>query len=149
MDLRYFSPSEFSEDISHASPALLESLDELRGLYGDKIYPSPVPGALARFEVADQDSQHYAGEGHKSKAVDWFPGGSVQKAWLMAVSCGKFGGIGVYFDTHYEGRKWPMLHTDLRDRTPALLWYRMNGRYYYFQYNDEHMQKFFGLMEKQ
>ena len=147
--MRYFSPSEFPEDPNkHAEPLLLNNLDSLRHSYGELIYPSPVEGALARFDSASSDSQHFAGNGSLSRAVDWFPGGSVQKAWLFAVSSGLFGGIGIYFDTHYQGRKWPMIHTDIRDRTPALLWYRMDGSYYYFQYNEQHRQQFFAHLKE-
>jgi hypothetical protein len=123
-------------------------MDELRDWCGEPIYPSPVSGALARFDKTDEDSHHYAGEDHKSRALDWFPGGSVQKAWLMAVTSGLFGGIGIYFDTKYQGKPWPMIHTDIRERTPTLLWYREGGSYYYFQYKKQHAMKFFATMEK-
>ena len=146
--MQYFSASEFSEDPKYADPRLLENLDTLRHLYGEPIFPSPVQGALARFDADDKESQHYAADGHVSRAIDWFPSGSVQKAWLFAVSSGLFGGIGIYFDTKYQGRRWPMLHTDIRDRTPALLWYRLDGKYFYFQYDEQQRQQFFGLLEK-
>jgi hypothetical protein len=148
MELRYFSPSEFSEDISHASPALLNNLDDLRSWYGEPIYPSPVAGALARFEVADQDSQHYAGEGSLSRAIDWFPAGDPKRAWLLAVSHRAFGGVGIYFDTKYDGRPWTMIHTDLRKRDPKLLWYRDKGTYHYFQYDEDALQHFLDMLSK-
>jgi hypothetical protein len=40
-----------------------------------------------------------------------------------------FPGVGVYFDTHYRGGPWPMLHVDTRPE--ALLWYREDGTYHY------------------
>jgi hypothetical protein len=143
--MKYFSEQEFPEDLEYAETELLEKLDQLRGWYNEPIYPSPASGALARFH--DEDSQHYAGGDRKSRAVDWFPGGSYQRAWLLAVTAG-FGGVGIYFDTHFRGERHVMLHTDIRDRQPALIWMRIKGEYFYFQYEESAMRDFFERMRE-
>lgn len=122
-----FSPREFADSPDeHAQPALIYRLQTLRARLGAPIFPSPVPGALARFD-GPPSSRHYA-VGRLSDAVDVFPvDGMVVRAWQQAVAL--FGGVGLYLDTHFLGRSWPMLHVDLRPE--PVWWVRDAGAYHY------------------
>jgi len=126
--IEFFTPKEFSEDPDeHADPQLIMNLDEYRRQLGRRVHPSPVKGALARLE-GSTTTQHYA-VGRKSTAVDVFPEGSILEAWMLALTLGLWGGIGIYFDTHYEEKEWCMLHLDLREN--HLIWYRVDKKYFY------------------
>ena len=126
--MKYFKPSEFPESIEHADPELLGRLDLLRGYAGFPIYPSPIPGALARFDIGKQTSQHYAVD-RKSTAVDIFCGADPFEAFVKICRSGIFPRIGIYFDTWFRHRKWVMFHIDLLDED--LLWFRNGGQYTY------------------
>jgi len=125
--VNYFEPDEFSEDPDkYADPALIYSLDIFREMLQYKIYPSPVTGALARFDDGKSGSRHYA-VSRKSDAIDIFCNTSILEAWTIAIRSGLWKGIGVYFDTFYRNRDWCMLHLD--NRSTNLLWYRDNHEY--------------------
>ena len=126
--MKYFKPSEFPESISHADPELLTKLDQLRDYVGFPIYPSPVPGALARFDIGKKASQHYAVD-RKSTAVDIFCHGEPFESFVKICKSGLFKRIGIYFDTWFRGRKWVMFHIDLLDKD--LTWFRNDGEYTY------------------
>ena len=125
-EIKHFKKHEFSEDPDiYAEPELILNLERYRILLNNKVHPSPREGTLARFEDEDKYSQHYA-MGRKSTATDVFPDGDPLIAWMLAISCGLWGGVGVYFDTTYLYKPKIMLHLDLgRNR----LWYRVNGVY--------------------
>ena len=128
-DVKYFNKDEFPEDPEEfADPVLIFSLDRLRGLIGNKIYPSPVKGALARFDERSKKSQHYAVD-RKSTAIDIFPEGDPYINLLLILQSKLFNGVGVYFDTYYFGRFRTMFHLDLREN--PLLWTRTGHTYRY------------------
>ena len=129
IEMPNFKFTEFSEDPDeHAHPYLLEAIQRYRTLLGKPFHPSPAPGALARFELDDIYSEHYA-LGQMSKALDVFPDCDIFKAFMIAIRSGLFNGAGVYFDTHYKGAYKPMLHLDLR--FDKLMWFRSGGVYTY------------------
>jgi hypothetical protein len=152
--VQHFSRDAFAVDPDkYISPQIVHNLEQFRRWYGSPIHPSPVERGLARFKDRDEGSRHYA-VGRLSDALDWFPEGSVQQAWLLAISCGLFGAVGIYTNTKFRGRKWTMFHTDNRpggvghSRTHPLLWWRNEDGYFYLQYDREARQRFFGLLDK-
>lgn len=57
-EITRFKPGEFPEDPEeHASPKFLLALNVFALLLGHAVYPSPVSGALARFD-GDHNSCH-------------------------------------------------------------------------------------------
>ena len=126
--MNFFKPSEFSEDIKHADPELLNDMDKLRAFARVKIYPSPVPGALARFDIGTSDSRHYA-VNRKSDALDFFTSGDPFEVFTKIIQSGLFKRVGVYFDTYFKGRKEVMFHVDEKDQ--HLLWSRVDKKYLY------------------
>jgi len=148
-----FQPHEFPEDPNkHADPQLMYSLQDYRYLLGRAFFPSPVPGALAR---DDKSSEHFSNDKFKSRAIDGFPKGCPADAWQIALSSQLWGGIGLYLDTHYQGKKWVMLHLDLRPlghnhaNNTVLLWIRdKNGKYVYPQYEKRGMKYLFKTLKK-
>lgn len=121
-----FQPDEFPEDPERCADIFfLRQLDAFAVELGSAVYPSPVPGGLARFD-GSKTSRHYA-VNRLSDACDIFCNCSISKSWTTALQF--FGGVGVYFDTHYRGGPWPMLHVDMRPK--ALVWYRDDGKYHY------------------
>ena len=142
--IRHFSAVEFPDNPDeNASPKLIKTLDTWREQLAFRVDPSPVPGGLARFE-GDRESRHYA-VGRQSDAVDVFPSCHIRYAWLSAVRSKLWGGIGVYFDTQFEGRSQPMLHLDLRPG-PTVFWYRINHNYGNPLMDGGDLQRLFGLL---
>jgi len=85
--IEFFIPIEFPEDPDeHAEPQLIMNLDEYRRQLGCRVHPSPVKGALARFD-GSTTTQHYA-VGRRSTATDVFPEGSILEAWMLALVSG-------------------------------------------------------------
>ena len=121
-----FEPKEFpsQKEIDLTDPRLFRTLEDFRLDLNYSVYPSPEKGALAR-EYGSTTSRHYA-VGKLSTAIDFFPDCDILRALFTAVHY--FGGVGVYFDTHFKRRKWVMLHGDLRLNTK--LWYRLDGKYH-------------------
>lgn len=146
-EVDYFHHDEFSEDPDlYADPSLIYMLDDFRTLLNSAIYPSPAKGALARFD-GNPDSRHYAVD-RKSDAVDIFVDSDIRHAWLLSMTSGQWGGVGVYFDTYYRDRKWPMLHLDLRPLTSLsgiTYWFR-DGQYYSPSWKEEDRQHLFKLL---
>ena len=159
-DIKHFSKDgdAWSEDPDqYASAELIKSLDAYRDVLGFSVHPSPVEGALARFdddEGVSPTSQHYVGgmrnrtsvTGKQSRAIDVFTTANVRTAYLAALTSRLFGGIGVYFDTRYRNRPWCMLHVDLRNVNSTVVWYRQKGEYYYPMRSYADMQRFFQLL---
>jgi|GEM_PF-2560627 len=150
-----FKPSEFAENPDKfADPQLIYGLQDYRNLLGRKVFPSPVPGALAR---SDKDSQHFYNleSGIRSRAGDVFVEGCPAEAWQIAVTSQLWGGVGLYLDTKYKGKKWPMLHLDLRSlgenhsKEMVLLWIRTKkGKYRYPQHEKGGMKYLFKTLKK-
>jgi len=124
--IRNFTWNEFPESPELADPKLLLALDYLRDDLGVPIIPSPVPGALARFD-GSKTSQHYAVD-RLSTGCDVFIRCSPFKAYSIILQSGCFTGVGIYFDTQYAGKPHVMFHLDIRDE--PLMWYR-DGNYHY------------------
>jgi len=143
--IKYFVPAEFPDDPDdHADPILITKLNYFRKLRGLPIYPSPVEGALARFDDSSKSSFHYAGEGFKSRAIDFYCEGTAYSAFIELLSSQLFGGIGVYFNAKYNGVSWVRFHVDLRKlgekhaKDNVLIWYvNEDGDRYYPQYDKE------------
>lgn len=121
-----FKASEFPEDPERCADVFfLRELNAFAIKLKAAVFPSPAPGALCRFD-GSKTSRHYAVE-RRADACDVFCNCSIGKAWTTAIQ--RFSGVGVYFDTHFRGGPWPMLHLDMRPE--ALLWYRQDGIYHY------------------
>lgn len=153
-----FSLDNFPEDPDeYAEPQLLYNLQTQRNIFGKPIIPSPVGGALARTAADQIKSQHYADPKKKikSKAVDVFPEGDPLKNLILALSSQLWGGLGVYFDTEYGGKTWVMFHFDIRDlgeehkKKMTLLWFRIEGAYFYPQYSQGRMEQLFKIFQRE
>lgn len=153
-----FSASEFPEDPDlYADPQVIYALDQEREWLGKRVWPSPAEGGLARFGEDDRGGQHFAApeEGIYSKAVDRFPEGHIKQAWLLSISSGLWGAVGIYTDTNGpDGSRWPMLHSDLRapgvghSQDHMLLWHKDRHGYHYIQYDLEALDRLITLLEK-
>lgn len=138
----HFTPGEFSENPIYAEPALIYAFDISRGSLKQKMRPSPVKGALARF-MGNKDTEHYA-VGRRSTAGDVFCEGYPIINFVSLVSLRLFNGIGIYLDTiGPDGLPWVMFHLDIRkkgfDENNPLIWFceKINGInvYTYPQYD--------------
>jgi len=129
--VRKFKSADFSESPdTYAEPRLIYSLDAVREFHGHRVYPSPVPGALARFD-GSMASQHYVGNKQKptrlATAVDIFPEGIPMAFFTCALGINAFKGVGIYLDTTgIDGTAWVMFHLDIRpkgfDDPQPLIW---------------------------
>ena len=129
VNIKHFSEKEFNVDFNLVNPKLIYTLDTFRELYGKRIYPSPVDGAIAR-TYGSRSSRHYA-IGRKSDAIDLFMEGDIREMFILPLLSKLWGGVGIYFDTFYKDRPWPMVHLDLRSGNLTTYWYRKKGEYYY------------------
>lgn len=126
--VKYFRKEEFSEDPTiYADVNLIKRLDLLRGFLNTPIFPSPAPGALARFDGRGS-SRHYA-KYRLSDAIDIFVKEDPFKTFSSILFSGYFYRVGVYFDTTFQGKPLPMFHLDLKPE--KLLWMRVDGNYTY------------------
>jgi len=151
--IHHFSPIEFSEDpLKYSDFQTIKNLESFRSSISRRIFPSPASGALARFSGSKR-SQHYVGSdmggdirgevdtntSKKSQAVDVFIEGNALINWSFVLACQLFKGVGIYLDTEYHYRPWPMFHLDTREKgyiSGALIWVRYREEYYYPQLND-------------
>ena len=124
--MKRFKLKEFpsQKEIDLTDPRLFRVLDQYAIDLDFPVYPSRAKGALAR-EYGSPTSRHYA-IGKLSTAVDFFPNCSTIRAFIKA--CNYFGGVGLYFDTHFRNRKWVMLHGDLRSQQK--IWWRQSKIYH-------------------
>jgi len=142
-DIDHLSPTGdvWSEDPDrYANPQIILAVDYFRHILGAPVFPSPVPGALARFD-GSETSRHWVGDAEEpsrqSDALDIFCGIDIRTAYLTALTMRDFGAIGVYFDTHYRHQPHCLLHLDLRHleasnpNQPTVIWYREDGEYHY------------------
>ena len=145
-DIKHFKPTEFSENPDDfADERYIYVLEDFRNYLDERIFPSPVAGALARFEDEDKMSRHYA-VGKKSIAGDNFIEGSPFFVFAQALAFRRWNGIGIYLDTKFRDQRWVMFHFDLR-RTGfgpyPLIWMRTSrDDYIYPQLNDKDREKF-------
>ncbi len=144
--IKNYTLSEFSENpIKYAHSQLILNLDGLRDFIECVIFPSPVPGALARFDSEAKDSQHYA-KFRLSTAIDIFIDCDPFRAWNKILYSKLFNRAGIYFDTYYKNKKWVMFHVDLKDQD--LLWFRdkndpelQSTEGYYYSYKKDFYSK--------
>lgn len=145
-----FTLDEFPEDpIRFADTITIKSLDVFRAMLNQKIYPSPVKGALARFEGRETSQHRVITKESKiikqSTAIDVFCEGIPFENMQIVMKSRLFNGIGVYLDTFYAGQPWVMLHLDNRANgyrpKEALLWFcikekidgEIKNKYFYMQ----------------
>lgn len=117
--INHFSPSEFPDDPdTNADEKVIIALDTYRRQLGQRVFPSKVKGALARFGGSEK-SQHYA-VGRKSTAVDFFCEGVPISNLMLLIKLNVFRRIGVYLDTNgNDGLPWVMFHGDLKPISPG------------------------------
>lgn len=129
--LKYFNSSEFPNKGEYTNVRLLSNLNQARELIKQRIYPSMVEGALARFG-GSKTSQHYVGEDlnniiRKTTAIDVFAEGTPIENFQLIYGSGLFKGIGIYLDTNGpDGEPWVMFHLDIRDKgfgEVPLIWF--------------------------
>lgn len=152
-NIKYFSIEEFPEWIGFAEDRLFFKLDKFREILNCPIYPSPAEGALARF--TDKTSMHYCEKKGpiKSQAVDVFCGCRSELAFFQALASQLWGGIGIYFDTHFHNKFWPLLHLDMRglgqnhSKETTLIWFR-DEKYIYPQYSEKDFQRLLTMLRK-
>ena len=117
---RHFSLSEWPDTdvLNGVSPEVIALLDDTRSACGIGLRPSRHPRAWIR--DGDGSSRHYAGE-----AGDFFPVRNPVHVWLTMIQIG-WGGIGIYSDTHWDGKPAIKLHGDIRPlrRGRPTLWAR-------------------------
>lgn len=128
-ELEHFTPDEFPAGaLDNIEAELVLGLEGYRDLLGHPVVPSPVAGGWFRWD-GSTTSRHYA-IGRLSDAGDVFPQCDIRDAFLVAMGCPWWGGIGVYLDTTGpSGKPEPMLHLDLRAK--RTIWMRHEGRYLY------------------
>jgi len=134
VNMKNFSYSEFPEgELEYVDYTQLEKLQQFRTILGARIRPSKVPGALSRLD-GSKTSDHkvlLGSEGQllkPSTGIDVFCNTHIFKAWTVALTCGLWDAVGVYFDTHdNEGLFHPMLH--LGQRSHNAIWLRDYGKY--------------------
>lgn len=149
-DISKFTPDEFSEDPDkYADPELIYRLNFYRIKSKCIIKPSPITGALARFDGGD--SQHTVKDNQLSKASDIFQEGVPFQNYSLLLSMRLFNGIGVYLDTDGpDGFPWIMFHVDIRnigyDYGNPLIWIvtrtHKKNNYFYPQYEPQHWKLF-------
>lgn len=130
-DLDWFSPDEFPPGVlEHVEADLVLALEGYRDFLGYPVIPSTNPKGWFRKD-GDSGSRHYAFN-RLSDGGDVFPQCDIRHAFLVAMSCVWWGGIGIYLDTDGpSGKPEPMLHLDLRINMPKTVWMRYEGRYIY------------------
>lgn len=117
-EIKYFKKTENWGDISKLSPDLVYNLDEFRHLVGKSFMVNNAYTTSGH----ENKSQHYLG-----KAVDgYFKGLHWLDQFMLALTYGKFGGVGVYPDWNNPG-----LHLDVRAKVDGMIttWMRYGGTY--------------------
>lgn len=126
-----FKPEHFPENPDlYSDPKIMYALQSIRSKSRQLIFPSPAPGALARFD-GNEATQHYVGNAlnptRKSTAIDFFMEGIPIQNLCTVMTITEIKGIGVYLDTFGpDGKLWVMFHIDVRENgftdDLALLW---------------------------
>lgn len=135
----YFGPDEWPDDIlEYLDSNLITAINSLRMRSGQRIDPSPLHDGWVRTD-GSTTSRHYIGKSKDnpdrlSDAGDIFPHGDILQIWRVAVTMDVFGAVGLYTDTIYEDKPWPMLHLDIRARGKgsSVWWLRTGKQYYHF-----------------
>jgi len=137
----HFERHEFPGDVlEHIDGDYVLGLSEYRDRLGHQVVPSPVIEGWYRTE-GSEGSRHYA-VGRLSDAGDVFPKCDIREAFMVAMGCEWWGGIGVYLDTTGpSGESEPMLHLD--QRAGRTIWMRYKGRYIYPMNSAAEMNEFY------
>lgn len=145
-EIDHFSRGEFPDGVlERVEDELILSLNEYRSRLGYPLVPSPLVAGWYR-EDGSVTSRHYAVD-RLSDAGDLFPQCDIRRAFLVAMGCEWFGGIGVYLDTNGpDGEPQPMIHLDLRPG--QTIWMRYEGRYIYPLRSDAEQAEFFKLLSE-
>src|SRR5690625_8040726 len=95
----------------------------MRAIRGHRLHRSRVAGAWVRPDGCKAPRRYVT----HADAGDIFPMGCPVLAYHAALLT--FSGVGIYFDTTYNGHPHPMLHVDLREKPTT--WFRARGEYFY------------------
>ena len=136
-DVDHFRPSEFAGHLDELSAAVIVALDKYRDLLGFPVYVSP-----GNWGAHAAQSYHYRVPGRNdfAWAVDVFPACDLLFAWLTAVKCSFWGGIGCYPFWTWNGKGLRGgLHLDIRRQDPCrVMWWRdQAGRMSYLHRPEE------------
>ncbi len=126
--IEHFTRSEFGSHIPELSASLIYALDSYREFLGSRVVISP-----ATWGSHSSRSWHKAIQGRNKYvlAIDVFVE-ELSTAWILALGCGLFTGVGVYPNWTYRERGLKGgLHLDLRSTTPVF-WWNLDGEYHYF-----------------
>lgn len=146
----HFGRSEFPADVlEYIESDLVLGLSDYRERLGHAVEPSAVVAGWYRAGGSEK-SRHYIGQGKSSPVRlsdggDVFPQCDIRDAFLVAMGCDWWGGIGVYFDTNgNDGKPQPMLHLDLRPG--RVVWMRHEVRYIYPLRSESERKEFWKLL---
>lgn len=140
-----FSKDEFPEGVlANLDAEFIRTLSKFRDNLGSELYPSPLPDGWVRTK-GSKGSQHYA-VGRLSTAGDVFLSESQDPRTAFTRACQYFKGVGIYYDTIYEGKPRIMLHIDTRDT--ATTWCRHKGNYIYPNKSKAEADTFYFLLNR-
>ena len=126
-EIDHFRPPEFAGHLDELSAAVIVALDKYRDLLGFPVYVSP-----GNWGAHAARSYHYRipGRNDSAWAIDIFPACDLLFAWLTAVKCTFWGGIGCYpFWTWRNKGLQGGLHLDIRRQDPGrVMWWRDQAR---------------------
>ena len=123
-----FDRSEFPRGIlKNMSADFMEQLFAFRKRLNAALIPSPLQEGWVRMD-GSPGSQHYA-VGRLSTAGDVFLAEGADARYAFTLACQFFNGVGIYYDTHINGKPRIMLHLDTRE-VPTV-WCRHQGEYLY------------------
>lgn len=130
-DIDHFRPAEFSGHLDEMSAAVILALDCYRQALGHPLYVS-----LANWGGHSARSFHYQvpGRNEFAWAIDVFPDCDLVYAWLVAVKCSFWGGIGCYpFWAWGDKDLHGGLHLDIRRQDPcrSMWWHNKADRMLY------------------
>lgn len=136
-DVDHFRPSEFAGHLDELAAAVIIALDLYRKLVGFPVQISP-----ATWGNHSSRSYHYrlSGRNEFVWAIDVFPECDLLYAWMIAVRCSFWGGIGCYPFWEWKNKKLRGgLHLDIRRQDPyrAIWWRDRNGRMSYLHQPEE------------
>jgi len=143
-ELEHFDADEFPDGVlDHIEAELVLNLEGFRDILKHPVIPSPLPGGWFRKD-GSPTSRHYAFN-RLSDGGDVFPQCDIRHAFMVAMGCRFWGGIGIYLDTTGpSGKPEPMLHLDCRDK--RTVWMRNNGDYIYPMRSADERRQFWELL---
>ncbi len=140
----HFYPYEFAGHIDEISGAIVLALEAFREDLKHPVYVSP-----ATWGTHSKKSWHYGLKGRNkyAQALDVFPKCDLRLAWMRALKCGFFSGIGVYPFWKFQSRDIKGgLHLDLRRSARTAMWWQdKKGKYRYLNSTSE-IVKFLTVM---